>query len=435
MNLIEYSPTLLNWIIAISYSLVTSLGILYFFNSRRINPIVWFLLFQWLIAFGSILLADLSLESDRYYIFLFFLAKFVYICTAIFIWSNTRMSKYYDSFWKKNVEIDHFDARINIKIIFLLSIVITIFYYSQVGYNIFLNIILGIAIDDYSTLRLATYSGDEYYAAGYVNQFKNVLLPVTLSIICTWTWLTKRKTSFYLLLIFGSLFCVFALLGTGQRAFLVYSVAALIFGLFALKDLKFRSLVMPLVALFTIFSLMTSLYKVNSIDQEDNILAQSMTKSLERFFYTEQESGVKAFRYFYYEDKVYMKEMMDQVKGIIPGQEGSSLEHYLFSRRHGTDRGTAAYSTVSGFYYNGGILAVISFYIILAIAHSYIFYRFLRGSRTVARIFIYSALIFYTAKFVSGGILSLVNGGVLTLIILLFLRRINLNYSSALKLK
>ena len=431
INYIEFDPTIINWIFALSYSLLTLITILIFYEYKRINPIIWFSIFQWLIAIGSILLVDLSIESHRFYVFLFFYAYIVYALTAIFLWRNNDISLRYKSFWKQSIQLDSFDVRFYVKILFIFASFVTILYYSQVGYNILVNILLGIAIEDYSTLRLQSYSGDNYYAAGYVNQFKNVLLPVTLSIICAGYLIKNNKKKFYFAFFFGFIFTSIALLGTGQRAFFAYSAVALFFGIAAFKDLKFKQMIIPLLAVFTIFTLMSSFYKSDTINENESIVFASIGKSFERFFYTEQEGALTSFEYLYEQDKVYMKEFADQIRGIIPGQEGSFLEHHLFSLRHKTTRGTETYTTVAGFYYNGGLPAVTIFFIFLACLHFYIFNSFLRGKRTVLRIFTYAALIFYTSKIVSGSILTIINSGVLTLFLLLIISNIKFNLKSA----
>lgn len=430
INYIEFAPTIINWIYAINYSLLTLLSILFFKKYWRINPMVWYSVFQWIIAFGSILLVDLSIESHRFYMFLFFYAYIIYMITAIFLWQNTSIKNKYNHFFYQPLRADNFDSMILIKVLCIISIIVTVYYFSQVGYNIFVNIILGIAIEDYSTMRLQSYSGDKYVAAGYVNQFKNVLLPVTTSIICSTYLLKKQYNKFYFFSFIGLIFCSVALLGTGQRAFFAYSLAALIFGIAAYKDLKIKSLVLPLALAFTIFSLMSSFYKIQTIDENEDIILESFAKSFERFFYTEQEGSLTSYEYLHDQDKVYMREFLDQLRGVVPGQKGSDLEHLLFSLRHKTTRGTETYATVAGFYYNGGIFAVTIFFIMLASLHHYIFHSFLNGIRSPVRIFAYAALIFYTSKLVSGSILTLFNSGVFTLVLLLLICNINLGFKN-----
>jgi hypothetical protein len=126
VNYIIFSPTFLNWILALSYSILTIIGIYFFWNFKRLNPIIWFSIFQWLIATGSILLVDLNIESHRFYVFLFFIAYSVYITSAIFLWRYSNMSSSYIAFWSRNVEKDNLDTKFIVIAIFLVSTGITI---------------------------------------------------------------------------------------------------------------------------------------------------------------------------------------------------------------------------------------------------------------------------------------------------------------------
>ena len=47
---------------------------------------------------------------------------------------------------------------------------------------------------DITTLRLNSYSGSQYFAPGYVNQFKNVLLPALVVIVITYYSMTKDSS-------------------------------------------------------------------------------------------------------------------------------------------------------------------------------------------------------------------------------------------------
>ena len=152
VNYIVFSPTYLNWVLTLGYTVLTIIGIYFFRNYKRLNPIVWFSIFQWLIASGSIMLVDLNIESHRFYVLLFFIAYLTYISAALFLWHHSKISLKYSEFWRKEVNIDTFDIKFIVFSIFLLSVGVTIFYYTKVGYNVFLNIILGVTIEDYATL-------------------------------------------------------------------------------------------------------------------------------------------------------------------------------------------------------------------------------------------------------------------------------------------
>lgn len=415
----------LNYILIFLYAALSACGLLYFNRYKRVNPVFWFIIFQSIMAVGTIFVADLGRDSDQLYVILFFVAKLVYLFTAICFWEASGIRSRYKQFWLKALEYDSMLSRVNLKIIVMMSVLVVFLYYAAIGYNLFLNILFGIVVDDFSTMRLATYSGDNYYAPGFVNQFKNVLLPVGISILAGWAWFRGGKFKFVMLVVIGGGFTIVALLGTGQRAFLAYSLVALLFGLSAITKLKFKYSVLPIAIVVILFSYMTSVYKSHLIEDGSNIYIGSLSKSIERFMVTEQSGALGAFRYIYTLDTVYFKEWKDQFAGIIPGHKGSTLQHDLFYLVHGTDRGTEGYAVLTGFYYNGGIATIIIGYALLALFHSSMFYRFLNGRKTIFRVFNYAALFFYLSIFVSGGPITMVNNGIVTLLILLFVRKIS----------
>ncbi len=416
----------LNILLAISYSFLTLIGLISMWHLKRANPTFWFLIFQWLIGFGVMLLADFTIDADRFFIIGYFLSSIFFILGALTYQSLTSLKSDYNKFFKSEIVADHPSTMAGIKLIFLVSIAVTVLYYSAVGSNLFLNIILGVAIEDFSTMRLNAYSSDEYFAPGYANQFKNVLLPITTSIIGYYFYITKKFTSLKIILIFSVTFLPIALLGTGQRVFLVYSFAAFVFGMVCLNKVPLKNLFIGGILAFSLFSIMTALYKSDQLAGEDNIVISVVLKSFERFFYTEQEDVLVTFRVIYERDIVYFYEWYEGLAGLLPGNTGSYLQHELFAYMHGSDRGTAAVSTVGSILYNGGIFYLMFFYFFIGWFYNYLYHNFLRGKRSLIRIFSYGALFFYLATFVSGGPSSLINNGVAAIAILIFLGKFKL---------
>src|SRR5690606_35590972 len=109
-----------------------------------------------------------------------FVAHAMFLSGALVAAGATRLHRDYLQF-SSRPETSPLPATINLCVIVLLiSATITIIYYVLIGYNVVILMLEGsLAFGDYSDLRLASYSGEEYFAPGYVNQFKNVLLPLT----------------------------------------------------------------------------------------------------------------------------------------------------------------------------------------------------------------------------------------------------------------
>lgn len=406
------------------YTVLTCAGLGLFFRYRRVNPVFWFPVFQWLMAAGTISIADFARPSDRWYVGLFFAAKIAYFCAAFVYWGAMSIRRDYRRFWAQSVVDDTTSAKLSLTVILGLSLLITAAYYQAVGGNIFLKLVRGVEIDDYSSTRLAMYSGEDYFAPGYVNQFKNVLLPVGITILGGWVWVRRAWGRLAVVVVVGGAVASVALLGTGQRAFLVYSYAALLFGVSAITVLRWRRIWLPTLAVFLIFAFVTSYYQAQSIQDEGNRYAAIVSKAFDRFFVVEQTGALGAFRHLYERDVVYFREWRDQFVGILPGVPGSTLQHDLFFLVHGTTRGTESYAVLAGFYHNGGIAAVPIGYALMGVAHAALYHRFLRGRRTVYRSIGYAAAFLYLSIFVSGGPVALLDNGVVTLLILLVIRKL-----------
>jgi hypothetical protein len=416
--------SLTNFIWLAIYTALTCVGLGLFFRYRRVNPIFWFPVFQWLMAAGTISIADFSRSSDRWYVGLFFLAKIAYFTAAAFYWGTACVVCDFRRFWARPVVDDGRSSKQSLIFIVAASLLITVAYYQAVGGNIFLKLMRGIEIEDYSSTRLAMYSGEDYFAPGYVNQFKNVLLPVGITILGGWAWIRRAWVQLGIVVLVGGAVVSIALLGTGQRAFLMYSYAALLFGVSAVTMLKWRKIWLPTLGVFALFAFVTSFYQASNIEDSGNRYGAIVSKAFDRFFVVEQTGALGAFRHLIERDVVYFREWKDQFVGIVPGVPGSTLQHELFFLVHGTDRGTESYAVLTGFYHNGGMAAVPVCYALMAFAHSALYHRFLRGRRTVYRSMGYAAVFFYLAIFVSGGPVSLIDNGVITLLILLLIRKL-----------
>jgi oligosaccharide repeat unit polymerase len=417
-----------NLILALSYSVCTLIGLTVLYKYSRSNPVYWFLVFQWLMGSGIMMLIDVNLASDLFFVSAYFASTIAFLFGVLVYLSLNRVRNDYVTFFSREVELDSSANMSKVLLVFLLSALVTVAYYMTVGTNLFLNIVLGIAIDDFSTSRLAAYSSDTYFAPGYANQFKNVLLPLTTSILGAFYFFQDSRIKFKVVVVFAVFALPLALLGTGQRAFLAYSFAAFVFGIVCLSDIKIRNFIFPGIFTFSLFTFMTFLYKSDQMTGDENVIFASIGKTLKRFFYTEQEEVMITFRVLFERNIVYFYEWYEQLRGILPGDAGSYLQHEMFALRHGTDRGTAAISTVASVIYNGGLISVFVVYFLSGYSYFALYHRFLKGRRSIIRVLSYCSLFFYLATFVSGGPSSLINNGALAILIFIFIRKITIRF-------
>jgi hypothetical protein len=410
-----------NLVLMVGYGMVTGLGLAWFHDIRRANPVYWFLPFQWLIATGTFAILDLSRPSDRAFGALFFLSSFAFLWGSIIADVTSPVRAHYSNFWRKAISPDSGASQLAVILLLLLSLFVTYAYYRAVGYNLLVSLVSGGGLIDFAAARLDAYSGANYYAPGYANQFKNVLLPLCVAVLGAWAWQSGHKTAARLITVVGIPILLAALLGTGQRGFLVYATCAFFFGLWTVTRIRARHLVLVGAIGLFLFGLFS--YQLGRIGEFTTRAV--VTQMLERLFTAEQQGGLVGFRYVYEREVVWLSNWGQGFAGLLPTRRGSDLDHRLHGVLHGDPRGTLTLATVSSVYHNLGIVGLIGFYLVLGWAYMRLFCRFLMGPRTVLRCFTYGALFFYLAFFVAGTPVGLVNRGVVTLAIVLLIRHVS----------
>lgn len=330
---------------------------------------------------GILSMLDPDLDADRMH------AKVLIYSLPLFISSATVGEALFNNF--KSV------SKVSIKIMkpskltiyfIVISTLIMVMYYQSVGYSVFF---LGIASifsgSDYdiATLRLDSYAGNKYLFPGYVNQFKNVLLPGLSIIYLTYSFTNKIKNRFILLILLGFL-SLSGLLGTGQRGAFVISMITIIAFTYFLNKTTFRKLAPLVLALaIPIFFLSSAILDRNNTKSSlssDPIYAVTTlsTELYNRIFRDNQISAVYGFRYVAYLDTQHGGEWNQNIIGILPGDNfrGSNLAGKIYEVIYGTDRGTMPIGIWGSVFYNFGIIGTIIFPIMLGLIYKYIYSRF-----------------------------------------------------------
>lgn len=262
----------------------------------------------------------------------------------------------------------------------VVSAIIVILYFMSVGYNLFLDSITGNAAADsaeFSQKRLAAYSGDRYLFPGYVNQFKNVLLPALATVAATYLLGSKIKGRLPYTIALGA-GAVLSLLGTGQRG---------AFSLFAFTLCGYLWLVSPvrrwrrfgLVAMvgFPLFTLATVFQMRNEALADDTAgfgvrLTSALGEVSKRIFVDNQASGWAGFQFTRGLPTQWGGEWLDGILGILPTNSGSDLSAQIAKSLWGSDAGTAPVSMWGSVHYNWDWLGLFVFPVLLAVAYHWI---------------------------------------------------------------
>ena len=419
---------MLNVLTVSLYTFFTVLACRLFWHSKRANPVFWFIVFQWIIAAGTLAFVNFKNDVEILYGLLFFLSLFSFVVGAQIKASRHDFASLSSTFFLKSIEIDRKLPHIIFIFLSLLSLLVTIYYYKVVGYNLFVDVLLGAEMSDFVSLRLAMYSGEEYFAPGYVNQFKNALLPLALGFVICYLYLVAKHPLRFLGLIVVVFIFMAALLGTGQRGPFLFALAAIVFSFSLIKRInliKMAILTVPVILLFGVFAVL-------NLRTEDVTLLESLLALLVRLFMVEQTEGIESFKYIASIKSVYGYEWLEGFMGISPWHPGCYLEHQTFWELHRSDRGTSGVSLVANTYHNGRIPLVVMAYLLMGYGYMSAYYRFLSGRRTYLRIFGYGHIFFILAVLVGGSPVVLVNKGLIVFMFILIIRKVRFSAGSQL---
>lgn len=254
-----------------------------------------------------------------------------------------------------------------------LSIAISTLYFMAVGYMAFLETIRGLFSGndvDAATLRLESYSGSNYYFPGYVNQFKNSLLPALVVVIVHFLFASRARFRIQLsslLIVSSTLF----LLGTGQRgAFVTFALIAVVYVYLAIRR-RFKTFTIWIGGMaIGIFFISTAASGRASTDlQSAGSGGERIVVLFEQLIFrlsgSNQRSAVAGFRYIYDLPVQNGGQWFQSFVGLLPGAPGSDLDNQIFGTIYGgSTRGTAPPSAWGSIYHNFGVIGCF----VLAIA-------------------------------------------------------------------
>lgn len=261
-------------------------------------------------------------------------------------------------------------------ILVAISILVCTAYYWALGYNVFFLGVWAYATGtplDITSLRLDSYSGSQYLFPGYVNQFRNVLLPALSLVTIIALFRSRRRSRWWVAtgLVAATLFFM---LGTGQRgAFVTIMLVVVTFIAFVSPRAFWRW--MPPVAAATIPLFLLATFALGraqvQLDKASGPLEQLGVLFGQlgfRIFGSNQEASVAGFRFIYDRPTQWGGEWWQAAVGLLPGIRGSDISNQIHALLYGSDRGTAPLSVWGSTFYNFGFGGVIVIAVLLALA-------------------------------------------------------------------
>lgn len=398
-----------------------------------LNPVPLFVVAQFIMFAGVVPLLNLGSPADVAHLnaMCFGLISFIAGALAIDIvrWRSRKRLK---DWWKQELLVERghtFGLVIWTSV--LISAAVTAVYYYVLGYNLFLTslssfIDTGKGVSDIASLRLAAYSGDRYLAPGYVNQFKNMLLPLATIFLGLRAHLQKRRLERLIVLAVLVPACVIGLLGTGQRgAFIMVGLVTLVAINAALPRLEAMRVNVAVLAALACLVILSTVFLGRTIHAIDDVkdVGHVFLELFRRISYDQQIGAVVGFRYIYEVPVQWGREWLMALLGVLPSFSGSMLSHEIYYELFGTSRGTAPISIWGSIWHNFGPAGIAIVPAFIGATYQWTFLRLTRRPRTLFNVITQAALSVILGLWVSDGPMVLLNTGIAAVIGLRLARR------------
>ena len=273
--------------------------------------------------------------------------------------------------------------------------------------------------------RLSYYATGSYTYAGYANQFKNILLPMTFILLLISAPRNWRR--FALVPVVIAIFL--ATTGTGQRAPLLFAgISLLIFFSFYYRyNVNTKTLFVFAIAIQG-FGFMSFL---QGRITEFSIL-HSFLELFQRQFLVNQTANLETYWYVVERGHRFGMDWIQDVLSLAPSIKPDNLPRELFGILWGSyDRGNSPPSLVTTLYFNFSIPGLLILPIILAYAVKAVDAQLHSKQSSKTKVMIFAFILMSLASWTSGSVLTPLNGGLLTCLFYLFLMRLKLRFRTA----
>lgn len=329
----------------------------------HLSPIALFSFLQMLMALGSFILIDPTRLSERLYGYLLLYCMLVFMgVSALVLSANNRrvvaaQRKPYTSplgwaFWGA----------------LFISIFVVVGYFTAIGYSAF---IVGIRAAfagegvNIAQIRVASYGGSKYFFPGYVNQFKNILLPALVVIMIT-RWADKGllRARIVPVAVFSAI-ALLGLIGTGQRGAFIIFMAIVVAYIARMDRYHSRSRIVLLgmfaAGVVILSTIALGRQDVASASGLSSKISTAVPQFISRVLTGNAGSAVTGFAYIY-ENKVVQngQDWLQAFLGVLPGDQfrGSTIENEIFAYRFGSMAGNSPPSLWGSIYYNFGWIGI-----------------------------------------------------------------------------
>ena len=316
------------------------------------RPDVLFAIIHAVTAAGTIIQLDATFASEARY------SSLLLWCLVVFLVGSSVTHVLLRTRRVSTLAVDDSAQFGSLAMAFLVfGMIIVVLYFVAVGYSALLigfQSALSGTNNDVATYRLESYAGSRYLFPGYVNQFKNALVPTLIALMII-NWKRSGIRGRGLVSVFLVLFAAFSLLGTAQRTAGALFILVLLLILWQL-DRSRAGVRAVLVLIATIPLLLISTFSLGRQQgSSDNVGVWGLFLELVgRLLGGDTDVEIRGFRYIESLPVANGAEWLQSLIGLLPGRSGSTLPNQIFELSYGSSRGNAQPSLWASAYHNFG---------------------------------------------------------------------------------
>lgn len=402
-------------------------------------PDFFFVAFNSVAMLGVYLSVDTQDPSQRKYFYLVNAGFLLFTCVAAILRVASPESLSVTTAKARSTPLST-----NIWLLYGLTVAICLAYYAAIGR---ITLIEAVAVGqaggtyDIATSRLENYSGSTYFYPGYVNQFKNAILPILTAAIIHSLWVRRVPGRLLTTIVLvGTSFVIIA--GTGQRGALVAALIVVAAALTVSRALTRSQLLCFFSVGVVAFTFLTVLLQRRA--QELGAATTNLDRVRvhiealwSRLVLENPQSGIAAFQVTERDGIVWGSQWSSELLDLAPGQGSRSLAHRVFESLYGTDRGTAPESIWGGVYYNFGAWGGAAVVVVLACLYAGVGRRLFRvddkygaAPPTFLTLLSLSGVAVSLGSWIAGSPATLLNSGLLAYLGVYALERFGLLSSS-----
>ena len=314
--------------------------------------------------------------------------------------------------------------RFMIWFIAIVSVAICAYLFISSGVNVFVESIKSFISGTNENLQGDRTEFRNVSGMGYIYQFRVILLPL----LATYLALFSKKKLAKLITVPLMVLMVIFVLGTGQRNAFVFYCLIVVLALYHFRreyeiELLTKSQLVALGSVALLFLVALTISNGRVSDDSDNMIVGALESLYDRVFSVNQGSAITAFRYIDSQETVWGYDWWEMLKQALPGESDYlPVDNIAYYMDYGTYKGTNPPCLWGSAWYNFSYIGVTFFPFIMGVIYHNIYKHYTeKENKGRMYVLLYVALCVYLGIWSYGTPMTLINNGVITVLLLRFI--------------